>query len=74
EAAMAALDRHALALAGRLGVDYVEYRCARPADGGWQVRGDLYAGFRRRIAPETETNLRAIPRKQRAVVRKSLGN
>jgi hypothetical protein len=35
---------------------------------------DLYVRFRKQIAPEVEANMLAIPRKQRAMVRKGLKN
>ena len=79
--ARAALSAEAVARAKRLGVDYVEFRCPddrTPEDGdgspakGWQTRSDLYAAFRRPIAADPEINMKAIPRKQRAMVRKGL--
>lgn len=79
-----ALNAHAVSLARRLNVDYLEYRCP-PADGSagegapaipggpvWRCRSDLYAVFRRAIDPDPEVNMKAIPRKQRAMVRKGL--
>jgi FemAB-related protein (PEP-CTERM system-associated) len=38
----------------------------------WPVRDGLYATFRKPIADDDDTNLKAIPRKQRAVVRKAI--
>jgi FemAB-related protein (PEP-CTERM system-associated) len=35
---------------------------------------DLYVTFRKELAPESEANMRAIPRKQRAMVRKGIKN
>lgn len=56
-----------------LGVDYAEFRerSARHAD--WP-RKDLYYTFRKKLADNDDDNLKAIPRKQRAVVRKALQN
>ncbi len=71
EAARAALDASARALARRLGVDYLEYRNLRPHHRDWPVQ-DLYCTFRKPIEPEVEANLKAIPRKQRAMVRKGM--
>ncbi len=71
DAAAAALDEAACALARRLGVDYLEYRNrsrqypARPSK-------DLYVTFRKELAPTAEENLQRIPRKQRAMVRKGM--
>lgn len=66
------LDSHALDLADRLNVDYVEYRSIAPSRPDWVCRDDLYFTFRRPIDADPEKNLKAIPRKQRAVVRQSL--
>jgi FemAB-related protein (PEP-CTERM system-associated) len=38
----------------------------------WPARSDLYVTFRKPIADNDETNLKSIPRKQRAMVRKGL--
>jgi FemAB-related protein (PEP-CTERM system-associated) len=38
----------------------------------WPVRDGLYATFRKPIVADDETNLKAIPRKQRAMVRKGI--
>jgi FemAB-related protein (PEP-CTERM system-associated) len=40
---------------------------------GWIVRGGLYAGFEAPMARSEDDNLKQIPRKQRAVLRKALG-
>ena len=60
------------ALGRRLGVDYVELRDTPNAPGRWTTAADLYAGFSAPIAPGEEDNLKQIPRKQRAVIRKAL--
>jgi FemAB-related protein (PEP-CTERM system-associated) len=39
---------------------------------GWQVKSGLYVTFRRSISGDDDANLKAIPRKQRAVVRKGI--
>ena len=71
-----ALDGAAQALARRLGVGHLEYRW-RDAPGvsgdGW-LHQPLYATFRRALHADAEHNLLAIPRKQRAVVRKGIAN
>jgi FemAB-related protein (PEP-CTERM system-associated) len=38
----------------------------------WQARSDLYVTFRKPIGADDEANLKAIPRKQRAMVRKGI--
>lgn len=55
-----------------LGVDYIELRDTPTAGGGWAAKDGVYATFDGPIAAAAEDNLKQIPRKQRAVVRKSL--
>src|ERR1700761_2212498 len=55
-----------------LGVSYIELRDTANASPGWIARGDLYAGFCEPIADDEAENLKQIPRKQRAVVRKAM--
>jgi FemAB-related protein (PEP-CTERM system-associated) len=69
---VAALDAHALQLARELGVQHLELRHREIVHPDWP-RQDLYVTFRRQLAPEPEANLLAIPRKQRAMVRKAIG-
>ncbi|MGA7799188.1 MAG: FemAB family XrtA/PEP-CTERM system-associated protein [Gammaproteobacteria bacterium] len=71
EAARTALASAAQALADRLGVDYLEYRNRDRLEPGL-VTKDLYVTFRKALSPDPEENLRAIPRKQRAMVRKGI--
>jgi FemAB-related protein (PEP-CTERM system-associated) len=61
------------ALGRRLGVDYVELRDTPDTPSHWTPSTDIYAGFAAPIAADEEDNLKQIPRKQRAVVRKALG-
>lgn len=76
--ASAALEAHAADLQRRLDVPALELRLreALPEgwldEAGWTTRDTLYATFRRSIAASDEANLKAIPRKQRAVVRKGM--
>lgn len=67
-----ALDREAVALMERLGAEYLEYRQPVRRHGDWPARTDLYATFQRPIEPDEDRDLKQIPRKQRAVVRKAL--
>jgi FemAB-related protein (PEP-CTERM system-associated) len=71
-AARDALDAAAAALMGELKVPVLEYRSRKASREGWTVKHDLYATFERAISANDEENLLAIPRKQRAVVRKTL--
>jgi FemAB-related protein (PEP-CTERM system-associated) len=67
-----ALATSAWALAERLGCPSLELR-GGPAPGeGWIVDETTYLGFSRDLAEDDEAELLAIPRKQRADVRKSL--
>ncbi len=72
EAALRALDARAVALAEECGVDHLEYRCRRRLHPDWPCKDSLYATFRRKLDPDPGKNLLAIPRKQRAVVRKAI--
>ena len=69
--ALQAILAAARELAQDLAVDHLELRNQAPMDGPWQTK-DSYVTFRRRIDPEPEANLMAIPRKQRAMVRKGI--
>lgn len=69
EAARTALDRAARELAEQLHVDYLEFRNRASGHGDWMTK-DLYVTFRKSLDPDPEKNLLAIPRKQRAMVRK----
>ena len=69
--ARAALHQAAVELAARLGVQHLELRNRQPTEPDWP-RQDLYVTFRKAIVPEVEANLLAIPRKQRAMVRKGI--
>ena len=66
-----ALEAHACELAERLRVDQLELRNIQPSNEDWPSKS-LYVAFRREIEADPEANLRAIPRKQRAVVRKGI--
>ncbi|MCW5573975.1 MAG: FemAB family PEP-CTERM system-associated protein [Steroidobacteraceae bacterium] len=71
EAAKQALEAQACALARELGVDHLEMRNRRRQHPDWPVK-DLYVTFRKAIDADSERNLLAIPRKQRAMVRKGI--
>lgn len=71
ETAREALDQAAQALATQLNVDYLEYRNREKQHTDWPTK-DLYVTFRKEIDPDVEKNMQAIPRKQRAMVRKGI--
>jgi FemAB-related protein (PEP-CTERM system-associated) len=68
------LDEAADKLARELGVGHLEYRGmkrAHPDDPSFHTK-ELYVTFRKEISADDEANLNAIPRKQRAMVRKGI--
>ncbi|MBC7802158.1 MAG: FemAB family PEP-CTERM system-associated protein [Gemmatimonadaceae bacterium] len=73
-----ALETYAAALMQRVGAKVAEFRFLHPLPDGWlddeawPTRADLYVTFRRAIVADDEANLKAIPRKQRAMVRKGI--
>ena len=73
EEAALALESEAQTIAKRLGVAHLEFRntAARHAD--WPTQ-DLYVTFRKEILSQEDANMLAIPRKQRAMVRKGIKN
>jgi FemAB-related protein (PEP-CTERM system-associated) len=68
---VARLEDAAAELAATLGVDYLELRNRKATRTDWPAK-DLYVTFRKPIDPDHERNLAAIPRKQRAMVRKGI--
>ena len=68
-----ALEQEAQQIAKRLGVAHLEWRNIHPRHADWPKQ-DLYVTFRKEIMTEEEANLLAIPRKQRAMVRKGIKN
>ncbi|CAD5375209.1 Peptidoglycan bridge formation protein FemAB [Rubrivivax sp. A210] len=74
EASAAALEAEADRLARQLDVPHLELRhLDRQHHPDWPQQ-DLYVTFRKAILPEEEANMLAIPRKQRAMVRKGIKN
>jgi FemAB-related protein (PEP-CTERM system-associated) len=68
-----ALEREAQALAQRLQVEHLELRHIERRHDDWPVQ-DLYVTFRKPLLEKEEDNMLAIPRKQRAMVRKGIKN
>lgn len=71
--AIADLETEAQKRALELGVDHLEFRNVMAQHTEWPTQ-DLYVTFRKEILPEVEANMLAIPRKQRAMVRKGIKN
>jgi FemAB-related protein (PEP-CTERM system-associated) len=67
-----ALDGAACALMDDLEADFLEYRRPTRRHSDWPYRDDLYVTFERAIEVGEDQNLKQIPRKQRAVVRKAI--
>lgn len=70
-ASVVALEAAAERLARELGVAHLEYRNIDARHADWPTQA-LYVTFRKAILPDAESNLNAIPRKQRAMVRKGI--
>jgi FemAB-related protein (PEP-CTERM system-associated) len=68
-----ALEDQALSLAVQLGVDHVELRQRSRSHAEWP-RQTHYVTFRKTLESSEEANMLAIPRKQRAMVRKGIKN
>lgn len=68
-----ALEDAAEALARRLDVPHLELRHTARRHPDWPEQ-DLYVTFRKTITADDEANMNAIPRKQRAMVRKGIKN
>ena len=69
-----ALAEAATRLAARLSCGAIELRGGPlPSGEGWHIKTDSHAGFVAPLATDDDAQLTAIPRKQRAEVRKGLG-
>jgi FemAB-related protein (PEP-CTERM system-associated) len=69
-----ALIEYAAILGETLGVEHVELRQMSSPKTDWPKNTSLYVTFRKSISADAEENLAAIPRKQRAMVRKAMKN
>ncbi len=69
----ATLALHTAAREGakQVGAEHLELRNRESKEPGWP-RQELYVTFRKAILPDAEANMLAIPRKQRAMVRKGI--
>jgi len=72
-AAASALHAAARELGATLRVNHLELRSTTGREPDWP-RQDLYVTFRKALLPEVDANMLAIPRKQRAMVRKGIKN
>ncbi|MFC3441120.1 FemAB family XrtA/PEP-CTERM system-associated protein [Sphingobium rhizovicinum] len=70
-----ALADAAWTLAGQLGCDTLELRGGEaPGGASWQEKADAYLGFARPLAADDEAELKAVPKRHRAEIRKGLAN
>lgn len=69
--AAAALEAEAQEIALELGVDHLELRNVTQRHPEWPTQ-DLYVTFRKNLEKDVDANMQAIPRKQRAMVRKGI--
>lgn len=67
------LEVEAQRIAKYLDVTHLEWRNVNPRHADWPVQR-LYYTFRKKIQSDEEANMLAIPRKQRAMVRKGIKN
>jgi FemAB-related protein (PEP-CTERM system-associated) len=72
-AAADALEHEAQKIALRLGVAHLELRNMNSRHEDWPKQ-DLYVTFRKELQADEDGNMLAIPRKQRAMVRKGIKN
>ncbi|MGW8202677.1 FemAB family XrtA/PEP-CTERM system-associated protein [Sphingomonas bisphenolicum] len=71
----AALADAAWTLAERLGCDTLELRGGEaPCGPVWQEKADAYLGFSRALAADDEAELKAVPKRHRAEIRKGIAN
>ena len=73
DAAADALEQEAQRLAQQLGVEHLELRNVTARHADWPMQ-DLYVTFRKPLHADDAANMQAIPRKQRAMVRKGIKN
>lgn len=67
-----ALDAAAWKIAQEAGIAVLEYRNRHRQRPQWAVKDNLYVTFRKPIGADHDANMKAIPRKQRAMVRKGI--
>jgi FemAB-related protein (PEP-CTERM system-associated) len=66
------LESEAVRLMDAIPVPVLELRNFSASCADWPCKRDLYASFRRRLDSSVEQNLKSIPRKQRAMIRKGM--
>jgi FemAB-related protein (PEP-CTERM system-associated) len=74
EDSLRALEDHAVQLMDQLRVPVLEFRSWTESRSHWPTKSGLYATFRKSIDPSVDNNMKAVPRKQRAMIRKGIQN
>ncbi len=69
-----ALEAAAAGLMESCAVPVLELRGFSEGRAAWPTRSGLYDTFRKRLDPSPDGNLKAVPRKQRAMIRKGMQN
>jgi FemAB-related protein (PEP-CTERM system-associated) len=70
-----ALADAAWTLARQLGCDTLELRGGEaPQDAAWEEKADAYLGFSRPLAADDDAELKAVPKRHRAEIRKGMAN
>lgn len=69
-----ALHAAARSLAEQLGASHLELRHRATKQADWPRNDELYVTYRKELSADVEANMLAIPRKQRAMVRKGIKN
>jgi FemAB-related protein (PEP-CTERM system-associated) len=68
------LEAEAIRLMDVISAPVLELRGFSATRADWPSKTDLYASFRRSIDPSVDRNLKSVPRKQRAMIRKGIAN
>jgi FemAB-related protein (PEP-CTERM system-associated) len=71
---LAKLEAEAVRLMDAIAVPVLELRDFSATRADWPSKKDLYVSFSRSLDPSAERNLKLIPRKQRAMIRKGILN
>jgi FemAB-related protein (PEP-CTERM system-associated) len=70
--ARSALEAQAADISEQVRAEYIEFRSLSPSHPDWLQKRGVYATFRKSIDADVNTNLKAIPRKQGAMIRKGI--
>src|SRR6516164_2000589 len=68
------LEAEAVKLMETIAVPVLELRGFSTTRADWPTKSDFYVSFRRSLDPSVDSNLKSVPRKQRAMIRKGISN